>query len=112
MKKQVMRKLAPAHFGEELRIPPDDSRQTAFRRHCFQPVPDLARTNFAKMQMRRKARRAGQVWPVPFYRIVVKRCGQKFLQMPRRTGFTGLPGALQSAGPVESWLQRQFIERE
>ena len=112
MKQQVMRKLAPANFREKLGIAPGGRRHFAFGRHCFQSVPDLARTDFAEVQMRRKARCAGDIGPIAFFRIVVECPREKFPQIFHCAGLARLPSSAQPVCPIYFWLELQFIQRK
>src|SRR5690242_4667370 len=108
----MMRELAPADLREKLRIAPPRPGPAAFPRSRFQRMPDLARTDFAKMQMRRKSRRAGEVGTIPLLRVVRERPRQKPFQIFPRSRFARRPHGAKPLCPVQLRCKIQLGERE
>src|SRR5579863_374103 len=65
-------------------------------------VPDLARADLAKAQMRGQAGSAVAVGPVAVFAVAGERRLQKLLQSLLRGAFAWRPGFAQAAGPVRT----------
>src|SRR5579871_7004671 len=100
MKQDVVREFAPAEFPDigAVRVP--------------HGMPDLARADFAEVQMGRKTGCARLARKVPLGRIYRQVPAREVLQLCDGSGLSWSPGRFQPAGPIDARLEAQVPEYE
>ena len=102
--------LAPAEFAQEFVGIAGARRLIGGGK--MRGVPDLARTDLAEAQMRRKAGGAVAIGPVAVFGIAGETDLQKIRKPPLARAFAGRPGFAQAAGPIgASWFKAQAFDR-
>src|ERR1039458_6743873 len=109
---QMVRKLAPAQFGEELPVAPHRRGDGLGLSKAPYRLPHLTGADLAKVQVRRQPRCAHEVSPVAVQRVGQEAAAQEALQLGLGAGAARLPGRSQTIGPVGLRLQLQRSERQ